>query len=341
MNYCIGFDTSGNLYTFDYVNCFEKPLGLILCNEDEKFQSFFYIYLKLFQSYSIREFDSPEIFYTVGFNNALTYIIGRKLGFKVLINEADATNIHLIIRQYIDDGYPALVPGNLRELSYSEHYQTSDWKHLFLVNGYNEEKKTYSVIDRRDEEKSDFLRYDEVSFSYELIERLNTSAREKLNVSSVWSIYRKEETENPEELELLNDILDLYLNHRMEQPYKELDYIHRINKEIEGGSVDNTDEVSDPTTQIDFIFLRSVKYKDTFYSELINVLRKYPINQELIARLDYLRTELYKKWTSIMNNSLVHRYLKQRTDLKSELIQVQKQEEETRQLVHLIKAELL
>lgn len=341
MNYTIGVDTSKNLYTFDFVNCFEKPLGLILSNEEEVFQSLFYIYLKMLQSYSIRGFDDPSVFYTVSFNDALVYIIGKKLGFEIMIEEAGSYNLHQIIRGHLDEGRAALVPGNLRELPYSDYYQTSDWKHLFLVNGYNEEKEVYSVIDSKHEKNVNVLRYEEFSFKYKLIEQLFTSAKEKLNVASIWSIYRKEETERLTEKELLKDVFDLLLNHKMEQPYKELDYIQRINKEIDEGFEEDTEEGSlDPTTKTDFIFLRAVKYKDTFYNELLNVLVKFPINPEYIERFKWLKTGLYMKWTDVINNTLVYRCLKQKVEKNDKLVQALKQEEEISRLLHLIRKEL-
>lgn len=340
MNYNIGIDTSNNLYTFDYVNCFEKPLGIILSNVKDIYQSFFYIYLKMFQSYNICRFLDPSIFYTVDFNVALTYIIVEKLGFELIVDNVEPCYLHSIVKKHIDAGRPSLIPGNLRELPYSEHYQINDWKHLFLVNGYNEEKRVYSVVDNKQHKNANVLRYDEISFNYTLIEQLYTSANEKLNVKSVWSIYRNENKENPDTLELLKDVFSLLLNNRAKQPYKELDYIQRINNEVDEGITENKEEAVDPTTQIDFIFLRLVKYKYTFYNELLNVLKTYPINPELTEKIGSLKTEMYEKWTNITNNVLVCRYLKQKIEISEELIQVQKQEEEMERLLHVIRGKV-
>lgn len=40
-----------------------------------------------------------------------------------------------------------LLPGNLRGLYYSNHYMVNDWKHLFLICGYDEQKALFIIYD--------------------------------------------------------------------------------------------------------------------------------------------------------------------------------------------------
>ncbi|WP_171629064.1 BtrH N-terminal domain-containing protein [Paenibacillus plantarum] len=337
MNYTIGLSTSNNLYTFDYTNCFEKPLGLILSNEEEMFQSYFLTYLKMFQSYRFSSLDSHSIFYTVDFNDALSYIIKEKLGFEVVIQDEEVEDVHRVIKQLLSEGHPVMVPGNLHELNYSEHYQTNDWKHLFLINGYNEVKQAYSVIDSNHKKNITTLRYEEFTFSFPLIEQLYLSAKEKLNVSSIWSIYRLEDKDYPKDRDLLLDILEWFIDRRYKGTYKELEYIERINKQIIDGIIE---EELDITKQIDFIFLRAVKYKDTFYTEFLKLLDNNLVDTESVQKLHQLKKDLINKWTDIANKALIRHYLKETVTLDVEIQQVLKQEAEILRIICLIRDEV-
>lgn len=342
MNMTLGVDTSTNLYSFDSINCFEKPLGLILANEDIRFQRFFYIYLKMFQSYRFSRFGDSSVFYTVDFNGALDYILQTRLGFTLLSRTEEAGTLHQAVREHLDAGRYAMVPGNLRELSYSEYYQTGDWKHLFLINGYNDRSRTYSVIDTKHERIASVNRYEEFTFSYDLIERLYASAKEQLQTDSVWSLYRRDESADIRERELAADIFRWFLDERLEQPYKELEYIERINTAVgrvkAGGKKEEPDP--DPTAQIDFMFLRSVKYKDTFYKELLAALVKLPVNQEHVRKLSVLKEKLYKAWSDIANFALVQHYLNEYVDLEANLAQVQELEDEAVHWIYGLRQEL-
>lgn len=341
MNYNIGLNAYANTYSFDYVNCFEKPLSIIVNNDDEALQSFFLVYLKMIQSYNISGYDDPEFFYTVNFNRALSYILGDKLGYEYRIEEVKPSNIHHLIKEYIDRGWPVLVPGNLYELSYSEYYQTGDWKHLFLINGYHEEKETYSVIDNNHEPKNEIQKYSETLFSYTLLEKLYTSAKEKLKVPSVWSINRTQDFKELNELELLEEIIHVFLHCKKEHPYKEIDYIHQINREIDENTVDlENEKESDVTKQIDFIFIRTIKYKDTFYNELHTLLKKRNVPSEMLHEFNQIKTQLNRSWTNIMNEVLVNRYLMQKTLLDESLIYIQNKEKKMDEIIYRISQEL-
>lgn len=329
----VNVDTSKNLYTYNYVNCFEKPLGLILNNYGDVLQSFFYIFLKLFQSYGIKDFEGQDIFYTVSFNNALRFILEEKLDFKIEIVEEVPDRIHRVIKKRTDEGYPALVPGNLRELPYSEYYRTGDWKHLFLISGYDEEKEIYTVIDSDHKKNDHLLEYKKAFMSFGLLERLYASAKEKFNIANIWGIDKKDGSGYPKEKELLNDVFDLFLNHRTNQPYKELEYINRINSEIDEKAEEKEEALEDPTAQIDFIFLRAVKYKETFYNELTKMLKRQSIENEPVERLSLLKTNILKKWNDIANTALVQHYLKEKADLNREIAEVTGLEEEMRQFI--------
>ena len=51
--------------------------------------------------------------------------------------------IHKIIINLIKSNKPVLLTGNLKELYYSSHYKEQDARHLFLIVGYDNEKKIY------------------------------------------------------------------------------------------------------------------------------------------------------------------------------------------------------
>jgi hypothetical protein len=338
MNYDIGLDPSVNTYTFDYINCFEKPLGLILGNDEKDLQSFLYVYLKMFQSYRLHLFDDASVFYTIGLNKALIHILGDKLGYEVEDRQTAPDQLHELIAERIEQGRAVLVPGNLRELPWSDYFGRGDWKHVFLINGYDDSHRVYTVTDTDHKPSGEHLLYSERTMSYELIETLYRSVGERLDTASVWSISLKEPAPPVSEADLLSGALNLYLKGRSSRPFRELDFLQRINEGI--GSEAAPEEPPDVASQVDFMFLRTVKYKELFYRELHTVLQRCGLGSYYLESLESSRSELCRSWGQIANQALVLHYLKEPVEWTEEHERVLQKENEMERLISLIHKEL-
>jgi hypothetical protein len=319
MNKLIPVDGSQNTYSFEYINCFEKPLGIILHNYGEMYPGIFHLYLKLIQCYKINGFEASDIFYTVGFNKALKYVIEDVLKFRTCIKTCEVNGLHSVIKGCIDQGIVALVPGNLKLFYNSPYYGVSNWQHLFLVNGYDEDKEVYYLSDSNHSDGNNGQNYKSLVFGRSYLEALFQAAKESFHLSCVWGICR-EDGNKKSERELLMNLLDMYLHQTDRQPYYEVDYIERINREIrEGRTAGHQENDYEIVNSIDFIFLRSVKYKETFYNELLHILQRYGADQDKLDRIRELERTLLKQWLNLANNALVFQFLKRQVDLYDDI----------------------
>lgn len=316
----ITIDVKNSKDTFEHLNCFEKPLGMIMEQVYGYAESSFYLFLKLLQCYKIEGFEDESLFYTIDYNKALKYIIEDILGFQPRITKANADILHSVIKDYIDHGMYALVPGNLKQHYNTEYYKKNDWQHLFLVNGYDDEKEVYYVVDSNHENGNNGECYMDLVFSFDFMKELYESAGEAFQIESIWGFYDIK-GEKKTQKQLLSLFLELYLNHSNQQPFYEIDYIDRINQIVR----ENQEEIYDEndyksTKSIDFIFVRSMKYKELMYQELIKLLQRLDYNQDIIMQIATTKDKILLQWNNIANKALVYKFLKKESDLYDDIL---------------------
>ncbi len=336
----LAIDPVKNVESYNYVNCFEKPMGMILGNEQEGYQIDFFLVLKLLQCYLMECFDNESIFYTVEYNDALAYIFEDMLHMDMLIKKTDKAGLSQIIKETIDQGRFALVPGNLRFYPDSEYFDENDWKHLFLITGYDEEKQEFAVCDNTHEEDNDGSIYLAGTLDYFFVEKLFDEAVVSFGISSVWSIDVDKKAGYSGERHL-KDVLDLYLFNRCEQPYKEIACIRMVQDKIRRGErLAVNVEGEEILKSMEFIFLRTIRYKEFFYKELSAKLRLMNFDGTIIKRIDSLSKDIAKQWQGIANSVLINYHLMQEFDMEDRVLKAVMKEKEMCHLLTRIKKEL-
>ncbi|WP_113673416.1 hypothetical protein [Vallitalea guaymasensis] len=337
----LSIDSTKNKESFNYVNCFEKPLGLILGNHDEKIKNNFFLLLKLMQSYNIECFDDASIFYTIEYNEALAYIFEDMLNIQMNIQKTHRANLNNVIKNNIDNGRFALVPGNLKVYPGSEYYEEYDWKHLILVNGYNDEEKIYYVCDNTHEEGNDGSQYIHGTIDYELLEKLFESAVDSFDISSVWSLNIEENAGSYSEKEMLMNVLDLYLYNRSEQPYMEIELMNTVQDKIQAGERIKTNcEGEEILKSMEFILLRTIRYKEFFYQEMVTKLRTLDFDENMVNKIENVSLKITEFWMKIANSVLINYHLMQKFDMDDQIIRVMAKEKEMFRLLDRVKGEL-
>jgi hypothetical protein len=333
-------DPSINKSSFNYVNCFEKPLGLILGNKDKNYQIIFFLYLKLIQSYHISCFEDDSLFYTISYNEALQYIFEDMLNIEVLIQEAECDSLHDVIKQTIDSGRYALVPGNLIRYPNCEYYEECDWKHLLLITGYDEEEKVYFVCDNSHEEGNDGCQYFKGTLSFDFVAELFEAASKSFSISTVWSVDLDGECNYTEE-ELVRNALDLYLYNQDKQPYTELNYLEQIKNEIASNQpIQVLYEGEEILKSKDFIFIRSIRYKEFFLQNLVLAIKNIGIEESLIEKVENISEKMIAQWLSIANNALINYHVKKDFDLTDQIVKVMVKERELHKVIVQIRKKL-
>lgn len=294
------------------ITCFEKPFGISLSKYGEDVISIFYLYLKLFRTYNIKEVSKKNFF------EKIKYILKFKLNIELKIIQVNNRNMHEIVQGELLLNNFVLIPGNLKELFYSIHYKKSNWDHLFLVNGFDDELKIYNTIDGVQLKTGD--RYDEFIIEFDVLKKIfDAYLSEKL----IMSVENKKYEKNIIFHKLYLDVLNTFLNNGEIQQYKEIEYINKIKV-----SNENKQEIIKELAKV-------INFKDYFYELLTTYYFKlYKIHDvELINKLRQEGIELIQTWKEVLTKITYSVARKKNVDIDNDLCMVFKLEDNIKETV--------
>ncbi|MDI9216410.1 hypothetical protein [Clostridium tertium] len=330
---------NNDTYPFDRINCFEKPIGIALDSFGENYSGYYYMLIKLIQSYNIKG-------YMIKNNKNFDMDITKKLledVFEIKLNNKTGDSIYSIIKEQIDRNNPVLVPANLKGLFYSKYYKESDWPHLFLIKGYNENHELYNIMDYL-HLSSDEGTYRDFFISFSVMDELfgmyNSSISEKTvyYMEDVRINYNK--TEKYSHDKFIDNVINLYLNLQDDQPYKELDFINQINDYIDklkSNPISENDRnhiVTD--NKLDFLtinLMNIIKYKEVFIDELLNKIPLTESCSNIKQKLLSTKKDLVNKWNITINMMLRNIYKRKKINSDDYIIETIKYEEKMKNLV--------
>jgi tyrocidine synthetase III len=338
INNIIPIESKKTDYSFDYLTCFEKPMGLLLSTFGKRYEKLFYLYLKLFQSYNTKTFGSQEL-YIFDLNSMFRWIIETPLQLQLNLIQPASQSIHDVIEPQVDKGLPVLITINLKELFYSRHYHRDDWSFLLLINGYDRKRRLYSVMDtvitESDSEVQEGQLYKHFFLPYSLVERLYDSYREAYGAPFVG--YVENIKNRPLDITSYLDCFSLYLHDLADQPFKEKDYINEITLFVEKGVQIKAHGIDDATSEIDFVFTRTLKYKEVFFRELHDALLLLNRDQDRAAELGAQTRLLLNAWSKIKNKSIICYRINAPLNAAGQLADVYELEKVVRETVRQIK----
>lgn len=271
-------DTIEN-YGLDRVNCFEKQIINVLNCYKNRLGYYFIMLCKVVQVYNIegivdqRDFIKKCIFEVFGIN-IKTYSFDEKYDCR--------------IKDFIDNGIPVFVRGNLKELFYSSHYKIDDCPHLFLIKGYNTSNNCYIILDNT--YISDLGgKETDLFISPELLYTVNKSF-EVLGVSGYYTVFEKTNkfSEVTEEF-LFSYIVDLYLS---SEGYNQL-------KLLKSAIVSND--------SIDMCYVTNInKFRIVFIEEIINLMVISGYDANLIKDMLELKERISNNWDLFFRKMMIN-----------------------------------
>jgi hypothetical protein len=271
-------------YTVDYISCYEKPLGIAVEALQPGYGRMFYVWLKLMRAY-----------HNVSDNSDCVFRYAREIlpRFGLNLNTFNLPGDLLAwIKDEIDQRHPVLVPGNLRELFYSYHYKTTDWEHLFLISGYDDEKEIFFVLDGCQKSSEEF-RYEPFVIPFNIIAEMYESYKMVFLLTKVYAIETiTREADNP--AIILLDSLNFLTDQLHEQPYREVPLMER--------------PLSGPVTAniISLPLFKIVKHKDLLYSELIDQMQEHlKLEEDDLSDLSKLKNNLIEEWNLVINSYII------------------------------------
>lgn len=298
-------------YSFEFVNCFERPVAIALEDERPGLGSLFLMYNALAMSYHDQQYIHHNGFFYSSVNKELKIDIKKNQVRKNIVEK---------IAEILQKEKCVLVPGNLKKLYYSEHYQQNDWKHLFLVTGYDQVSHLFHMLDNEQQSYMD----ENIFYTRFVIPSLNLT---EIFQSYFWKERNAVYTlEIPKQLEISEHILsflNIVISKINAKQYMQDNLANIVQKESE----------SEAVVELYKLQLLSIKYKYVMFRELANLLIAENIDT---AKLECLNEDLYRIW-NISILSFIKRIIREpqnkipynkkeidaaELDLKNELVRI-------------------
>lgn len=302
-----------DIYSLEEVNCLEKPVGVMLNSFNPLYRHFYLLFEKMMQSYNFKYYSD------INYNEMITmersyHILKREMNIELHKIE-DTANFFDIINQNLDKNNPVIVPGNLRELYYSNFYNKADWTHSFLVYEYDEDNGLYRVFDstqRHDEAGHKLYKF---VVPKDVLYKMFKSFNEHIYKEGIYYLSSKDIPCLVNCHDLLFKCVYEFCNFRKDNPYIELDFINQImnSKKI------NQDDIKG--------FIQISHFKKVFFNELSELLKDELSDYDLFNKYSKLSKELIDKWFEIDGKIVYYLYKKNKEKINLEINKVIKIEE--------------
>jgi hypothetical protein len=256
-------------YSLEYVDCFEHPMAIAYNWLKTGSDDLYLAYRKMYQSFF---FASDHVDYI--FKN-----YEDELGIRC--NKVEIKDDFVeVITSLIDQDHPVVVPGNLKALYYSSYYLSENWPHLFLIKGYDYDKKLFYMLDATQQyQEDDIPLYVDFPIRFEDLEKVFKEYSVIIDSNIYYFELINSNVTYPERvLKYLDLLYDALSNHR---------YIeYKIPKVI--------DNIKEQKIQYNYI-LNIPKFRITAIESLIKCMEHYLYDT---SKLTEIVTELGEMWKS-------------------------------------------
>lgn len=308
-----------NKYLIEQVDCVERPLFVAIKSYNEYYAHLYLMFLKLSQSYYL-----GNTYKSHNYSFARSrYILEKELDFK--FGYINSKNLIEGIEKEINKNNPVLVLVNLKDIYYSNFFKKKDWIHLFLIRGYDKDKKLFYIMDNIHRTgDNDKILYDFV-IQYDTLTAAYNSYCNNINNDFIYYIDSHNSNVNSK-----NTILPLLL--KGINYYLHTDIKYYLNDE-------NVQKVQNyGTTDLSKSIIKMDYYREVFFNELSILLTAFLSpdnnNYNLFNSKEKELVSCWKRKTSLRLFSI----RKKKNILYDDVIEIEK---EVRQLLEKITEDLL
>ena len=334
-------------YKLDEIGCFEKPFGIVLESYEERYSSAFYMFLKFYQSYNTERYPFGTV---TSFNDRMQIgidIINEIFNIKCE-NINPQGNIHEFIQNKLMLNTPVLVPGNLKECYYATQHKVSDHAHLYIIKGFDKDKRKYFILDST-HIKGEGYKYDDFFVEEDALESLYKSCCKDMDINYMYCFSSQTSKSSVSIDDIVLKCINIYENNLAKQPYKEIDYINVVvsliqnNNNLNSSFSEEKEDVKKEYTVEGFLMemKNTIKFKNIFLSELITNLSLYISDNNFLNNLVERKSSVIKKWNEIVDLAIACLYRGKLFDLSKEFGEAIKIEEQLRSLISEAKSMLL
>ena len=301
-------------YEIDEVDCFEKPIGIILEGMREGYAGLFYMFLKFTQAYNVNGFLPKRAKSTI---ETEMYIKKRMLKeeFNIEIQSTECkeqAQLHKFMEEKLVGSNVVLIPGNLKELYYSKYYRRRNWPHLFLIKSYDPENQLYYTLDSSQFFKENMALYRDFVIPYHIMENVHFEYKKDF-FPYIYYIDSGLGEQLTDANTIINHCLNYYLQDRNEQPYREIYYMNCMYEK--NGSQDEVTYYSER-------LFRTNKAKKLFFHELEIYLESHEYPKDELEAFHAIAEKVSNAWKKVINICFVHARKGQKLDVDKEISDV-------------------
>lgn len=344
-----------NMYSFEYLSCFDKPFGLSLRRHGNYYEALFHLYLKLVQIYRIKNYHLDDIFFG-NYADDVKWIVKEKLHLKIVKEKLPPNKFHNKLESIIAEKGPVLATINLKGLYYAAHYRETDERYFLIINGFNKEKETYSIFDSTHNDINATHKgthYNTFILPYSEVKNIYDSYENRYGNSYVCYTEKNNDSDNIHLI--INAFLDciaMYIDQKEDQAHREIEYIALIEKHIKtGAKIPLSGENYEPASQIDFLLKIIVNYKYVFFNELIKMAKLFgskicdghkPLFEaSLINQYESLVKALIDKWSKLTTHCCIRYHTKKKLQINKEIEEILKIEAFVSTIIKKIREKIL
>lgn len=272
-----------NEYEIEEVNCLERPVAMVLNSYCPIYRNLYLFHEKMNRCYNLHFYDD------IGYKDKISMkraqiILEQELGI-LMHRVVERDEMHQLILEQLKKNNPVIVPGNLKEIYYSKFYNKENWKHSFLLHGYNLDNKLYFIYDSvQCENEKEMCKF---CIPQKTLKQGYESYCNNFYEDGIYFIESNEVDRNPDYRKMILNGLQLFVNNRKKQPYFEIDLIqHFLQKENPSGE--------------ELLQLFEINnYKKVFLSEMRNLLAYLEVEGEVVEKLVACNQELLAEWRKV------------------------------------------
>ncbi len=276
-----------NIYALDEVDCFQRPMAILLNNINPKYSDVFICYAKIIEFY-MGNYSFAEL------SRSLTKVINDRMG--IVTEQFTGRNLIKYICEKIDNEYPVILGIDYYKMFYSKFYLRENYPHWFIINGYDSYTESFSLLDYTQFLDSKF-QYEPFTIPYKMIKDLNKSYIKKYKTDySCFTI--NTDSINKDIKKLVIDMLTFVIENMQNG-------IHTIVRELNNLSNKLNIQSSDISIENSRITILNLNKSFSILIKLIiDFMYFYNFNSQLIEEMVNLQNTILKYWQNFSLISL-------------------------------------
>ncbi|MEE0930427.1 MAG: hypothetical protein UIM53_05460 [Acutalibacteraceae bacterium] len=268
-----------NAYALDEVDCFQRPIAILLDNINPKYSDVFICYAKIIEFYyGSCSFDK--------LSSTIAQVVSNKMG--ITFEQFKGRKLVKFICESIDNEYPVILGIDYCKMFYSRYYLRESYPHWFIINGYDSYTELFSLLDYTQFLDSKF-QYEPFTIPYKMIKDLNKGYIKKYKTDySCFTI--NADAINTDIKKLVVDMLEFAIENMQSGVYT---IVRELDK-LSAGLNLQSDDISVENSRINIINLN--KSYATLIKLIVNFMYLYNFNSHAIEEIVSLQDKISKLW---------------------------------------------